>query len=285
MTTQQIIWAQINPSPGGGGGTFTPGGRLTLTSGVPVTSSDVALATSVYYTPFVHNQVMLWDGASWTAYAFSESSISLAGTSAGAMYDIFMYQSSGTPTLELGTVWTDANTRAVALAINDGRYTKSGDKTRLYLGTTYIDTGGGGGTTSDSLVRRGLFNMYNRDLRGVFNYDNGSHTYNMLTFREWAGGTATRSNFVNGLAEGQIVATSVANINNSSTYSVTVPWINGSAASVGFRVGATAIDIGNSNTASASLILGLNYITVAEYAGGPGNTTFEEGGCMGVWMC
>src|SRR5687768_14049388 len=34
-----------------------PGGRLTLTTGVPVTTSDVSGATTVYYVPYKHDKV------------------------------------------------------------------------------------------------------------------------------------------------------------------------------------------------------------------------------------
>ena len=37
----------------------SPGGRLTLTSGTPVTTSDVTSATTIYYTPAVHNIIVL----------------------------------------------------------------------------------------------------------------------------------------------------------------------------------------------------------------------------------
>ena len=44
---------------------LTPGGRLTLESGVPVSTSDQTAKTTVYYTPYVHNVINLWDGADW----------------------------------------------------------------------------------------------------------------------------------------------------------------------------------------------------------------------------
>src|SRR5574337_954655 len=50
-----------------------PGGRLTLTSGTPVTTSDVTGATTVYYTPYLHNLIPLWDGQNWAPVEFSET--------------------------------------------------------------------------------------------------------------------------------------------------------------------------------------------------------------------
>jgi hypothetical protein len=41
----------------------TAQGRLTLTSGVPVTTADVAGVGTIYYTPSTGRLVPLWDGA------------------------------------------------------------------------------------------------------------------------------------------------------------------------------------------------------------------------------
>src|SRR5208283_3530529 len=43
-----------------------PGGRLTLTTGVPLIGSDVTGSTVVYYTPFNNASFPLFNGSSWT---------------------------------------------------------------------------------------------------------------------------------------------------------------------------------------------------------------------------
>ena len=53
------------------------GGRLTLTTAVPETTSDVTAATTVYYTPYLHDRVTIYDGTRWNEYTFSELSIKL----------------------------------------------------------------------------------------------------------------------------------------------------------------------------------------------------------------
>lgn len=50
-------------------------GRLTLTTVLPVTTSDVTAALVLYYTPYVGDQLALYDGTAWAAYALSEISI------------------------------------------------------------------------------------------------------------------------------------------------------------------------------------------------------------------
>src|SRR4051812_49331438 len=53
-------------------------GRLTLTSGTPLTTSDVTAAGTVYFTPYNGNVIGLYDGTDWLAIPFTEQSISLA---------------------------------------------------------------------------------------------------------------------------------------------------------------------------------------------------------------
>ncbi|MFA5458174.1 MAG: LamG domain-containing protein, partial [Synergistaceae bacterium] len=94
-------------------------GRLTLTTGVPVTTSDVTAATTLYFTPYNGNLVGLYSGASWSVSAFSELSLSLSGYTANKNYDIWIYDNAGTLTLD-STIWTDDTTRATALTTQDG---------------------------------------------------------------------------------------------------------------------------------------------------------------------
>lgn len=100
---------------GGTGATGTGGGdaqgirgRLTLTSGKPVTTSDVTGATAIYFTPYRGNNIGLYVSSAWTTVAFSETSIAL-GTLAAAYqaYDVFGYSNSGTLALEIDE-WANA---------------------------------------------------------------------------------------------------------------------------------------------------------------------------------
>jgi len=59
---------------------LTPGGRLTLTSGTPVTTAVVATATTIYYTPYQHDIIMLYDGVFWRAINFTETSLAITAT-------------------------------------------------------------------------------------------------------------------------------------------------------------------------------------------------------------
>lgn len=174
-------------------GAITPGGRLTLESGVPISTTDQAAKTNIYYTPAVHNVIVLWDGASWVPIEFTEYTLALGTLTASKNYDVFAYLSAGSLALEV-LVWTDDSTRATAVTLQDGRYCKSGDKTRLLLGTFYTASTT---TTEDSVNNRYVANVYNKVPRVVKSLSTTSHTYTTATSREWNAGTGvTRGNFI-----------------------------------------------------------------------------------------
>ena len=140
---------------------FVPGGRLTLTSGTAVTTSDVTGATSVYYTPYTHDGIVLWNGTAWVSLTFTEKTLALGTLTAGLPYDVFGYLSGGALALEQ-LAWASGTTRATGISYQDGRLCKTGDKTRLYLGTFYTTSTT---ATEDSATRRFLFNAYNQVAR------------------------------------------------------------------------------------------------------------------------
>lgn len=175
-----------------------PGGRLTLTTGTPVTTADVTGGTTLYYTPYLHDNIRLYDGTTWRTVSFTEKSITLVGTTASKPYDVFGYLSAGTLALEL-LIWTNATTRATALAYQNGRLVKSGVATRLYLGTIYINASGG--QTDSSVTKRFVWNYYNRVGRILSKNDATQHNYATGTWRSWNGDATQIVEFVIGVSE------------------------------------------------------------------------------------
>jgi hypothetical protein len=172
-------------------------GRLTLTSGTPVTTSDVTAATTVYFAPYKGNQIGLYNGSAWEVKTFSEISLSLSGYTASTPYDIWVYNNSGTVTLE-STIWTNDTTRATALTTQDGVYVKTGATTRRYLGTIRIT--GTTGQTEDSVTKRFVWNYYNRVLRELTKTLTGG-SYNSATWRQGQANTSNQVELVQGVAE------------------------------------------------------------------------------------
>lgn len=136
-------------------------GRLTLTSGNPVV--DTSSSATVYYTPYIGNRIDLYDGVSaWSRLTFSELSLSVAATANG-VYDIFAYNNAGVVTLELGTAWSTASTRAAGLSRQDGVLVLGSNTTRRYLGTIEVQSN----LCHDRTDARACFNYYHRLPRPV----------------------------------------------------------------------------------------------------------------------
>lgn len=137
-------------------------GALTLTSGLPFTTADVTAATTIYFTPNGGNHVNLHDGSSqWKRYPFTELSIPVPATT-NTMYDVFLYDNSGTLALEL-LAWTNITTRATAFTRQNGVPVKSGATSRLLLGS--FCTTGVSGQTEDSHALRLLDSIYSPRLK------------------------------------------------------------------------------------------------------------------------
>ena len=182
-----------------GYGVRTADGRLTTVSGTPILTSTQSAKTTLYYTPFVGNQIALYSGGAWSVLTFAETSLSLSGYTASKNYDIWGYNNSGTLALE-STVWTNDTTRATALTTQDGVYCKSGDTTRRYLGTVRINSTGGqidwviGGSGSGGVEAKAtIWNEANRVLQSFFILDTAAswtHTNNST----WASMNASTNN-------------------------------------------------------------------------------------------
>ena len=174
------------------------GGRLTLTTNVPVTSADVTAAATLYYTPYKGNQIsLLVSGSGWVMRFFTQLSISLAGLAANKNFDVFIYDVAGTATIAL-TEWTNDSTRASAISLYEGIYVKTLDPFQRYVGTIRTLAVG---QTEDSVTRRFVWNAYNKEMRSFSLSEVTSHTYNGVT-RPWNNDTAVRTGWVNGLIQG-----------------------------------------------------------------------------------
>ena len=204
LTVEEIATAGFGNSLESALQAVTPGGRLTLESGVPVSTTDQTAKSDLWYTPYVHNIINLWDGANWVPTVFTETKVtgaSLTGLTSGKLYDVFAYLNSGALALELGTVWTSNTARASGsggISLQDGRYCKgavgSEDKTRLLVGTFYTTSTT---TTEDSNHKRLVGNVYNTVMRGLY-YESGSafHSYSSGTRRYWNNTGASRLDVV-----------------------------------------------------------------------------------------
>lgn len=273
----------------------TPGGRLTLTSGLPVTTADVTAATSIYYTSYLSGTVGLYGGLIgniWYCYNFSETSgelsLALGTVTSGLPYDVFCYANAGVPTLEK-LAWTNGTTRATGISLQDGRYCKADDKTRLYLGTIFTTSTT---TTEDSELNRLVWNMYNRVDRVLNQSDTtASWTYTTATWRSQNNSTGNRVGVVVGLAGvsaidlsnyivvGATPTTGAIDValgigeNSTSTPST---YNKGRDFVTHYRsaFGTVTLDCSPSSRLVKTAPLGYNYYQQIEYSGASGTTTW-----------
>lgn len=196
-------------------------GRLTLQSGVPVSTTDQATKGTLYFALYNGNQVGLYDGSSaWTVLTFAELSITLNGLTASKPYDVFVYNNSGTAALEL-LVWTNTTTRATALVLQDGVYVKTGATTRRYLGTILLNATGN--DCDDTLANPGVWNLYNQVERPVAFVGSGTATWVTPagTYRATGNNAANSINILVGLAglsTLHLMATNLASLDDASGY-------------------------------------------------------------------
>lgn len=148
----------------GGASRVVPGGRLSLTSATPVTTTN-ATGTTIYYTEYLNDLVPVYDGSTWTPTSFTNlsndttaSSTNKAGPAAciaESCYDLFVWNDSGTMRLTRGPVWSNTATITVTIAtpavvswtahgLHEGSpviFTTSGAlPTGITAGTTYYVT-------------------------------------------------------------------------------------------------------------------------------------------------
>ncbi len=222
-----------------------PGGRLTLESGVPISTSDQTAKTTVYLTPFRHNVCPLWDGVNWLPVVFSETSLALGTVTSGANYDVFAYLSAGALALEK-LIWTNATTRATAVTLQDGRYCKSGDKTRLYLGTfrstsTTETEDSAGGSTTQVGGKRFLWNMYNQVARSMSVIDTtDSWAYSTDTVRQANNSAGNKVEYVVGIEQSPVFAQVLSTVylgNNVSRAAKVGVGVDSTTAFAGHRQG------------------------------------------------
>lgn len=176
-------------------------GRLTLTTGVPVTTSNVTAATTVYFAPYKGSQIALYDGSGWLLHELTEISCSVPANTT-TPFDLFVYENLGALVLE-AVAWTNDTTRATNIVLQDGVWVKSGAAARRYLGTGR--TTSVSGQTEDSVTKRFLWNYYHRVPRTLLVSENtNSWTYNSTTFRPLNNNSANRVEFVLGLEEANV---------------------------------------------------------------------------------
>ena len=198
-----------------------PGGRLSLTSATPVTTSDVSGATTIYYVPYRHDKVPLYDGTTWTLYdiatelsqATTDATKSPAAVANNSNYDLFVWSDSGTLRLSRGPAWSSDTSRGTGAGTTeleqvDGRYVNKASISNgpaaqrgLYVGTVRSNASA---QINDTAALRMVWNNHHRRQRPFALPLSPSHTYSSTTVRQLAGSAANQVECVIGLREDSV---------------------------------------------------------------------------------
>ena len=203
-STQTFSCGNTSSGGGGGGAVTPPQGRLTLTSGVAVTTSDVTAAGTLYYTPAQGSSIPI--AGSMTA--FTELSLVLDSNSghtnyhaSGKNYDVFVgisgsnrlctgpdwaagavagsnsaggARGSGAGSTELqlsGGIWTNKNSMTCRYGNSSGDTFTCAANACTYVSAVRMTADG---QTEDSLTKRFVSNAYNQVPRILKRYESAS---------------------------------------------------------------------------------------------------------------
>lgn len=254
--------------------------RLTLTSGVPVTTSDVTGATTIYCTPYKGSRIALYDGSRWNTRVSAEFSLALGTLTSGKPYDVFCYDNSGTPTLEF-LVWTNDTTRATALTYQNGILVKSGATTRRYMGTFYTTSTT---QTEDSVTKRYLWNYSNRVKRRMYSVEStASWTYTTATWRQANNSSNNQINFLLGVSEDAVTASVNAAYTNTTSSASGAVGVGLDSTSSPSGITASVANVGAAGTGNLAGVCcpyfgipaaGRHFLAWLEYCGALGTATW-----------
>ena len=230
-----------------GGPLVLPMGRLTITTATPVLSSDTTAQTTLYYSPYLGNRISIPTASGWSSGTFTELSQTLAdatkspaAAAVSSVYDLFVWNDSGTIRCTRGPAWSTTTSRGTGAGTSelqrvDGVYTNKvaitngpGANLGTYVGTIGTSATGANGqlnvmfaptpAAGGSANRVDIWNMYNRvSYSSLCRDSTDSWTYNTATWRSANNNTANRVTLVRGLDEGAVSATAVAFSSSAST--------------------------------------------------------------------
>lgn len=224
------VWVGINtstPTPV----VTPPQGYLSLNpaSSGTILAADVVAGTAVYYSPFTGNLVPLYNGATMVPTQFSELTLTLvASHAASQLYDVFVFNNSGTPTIVTGPAWTTPTAgsgargtgagttqlsrvagywvNAVSMTGRNGATTYTiGSNLATYVGSLFMD--GTNGQISCHVAwgqsrKWGVWNAYNRQRLLLQAGDaTASWSYNTAAIRPSNNASTNSLTVFSGLAE------------------------------------------------------------------------------------
>lgn len=302
------------------GYSLKPHGRLSLTTAVAVMTAGATAQTTVYYVPYIGQTVWVYNGTVWAPLSVgSQLSLALDSNSghtgyqqSGKLFDLFVYNVTGTATLATGPAWTNSTTRSAAIALQNGIWTNSGTITlkfdatsstasvtanqATYVGTMYATADGQTGIVfkpnaaaggSANIV--GLDNGYNRiPMASIERDSTASWTYATNTWRQMDNNANNRISWVDGLQQKSIrsrVYLDVADTGTGDKFSIGVNLDATTGAPNVFgtiQPSANGQTFRNSSEENFTPQLGFHFLQAMEIASGGASVTLNASGVSQV---
>lgn len=289
--------------------TGDPGGRLTLTTVVPVLVSDVTAATTIIYTPYKHNYIRLYNGSSWQVVPFSELSQTLAdatkspaAAAVSSNYDMFVWNDAGTLRCTRGPLWDSLTVRGTGagkteLERVDGTWVNKvaitngpGAQRGTYVGTISTSATGANGqlnmmffpaaAAGGSGNRLDVWNMYNRvAIASTCRDSTDSWVYTTATIRSANNNTANRITVVCGMNDDAANVIARANVGNAGASVMTAIGLNSTTAASGIFGPVTVLNASAPGSMVSSYYTGLiglgsNFLQQLEYSQAASTSTW-----------
>ncbi len=280
-----------------------------MTTATPVVTATVSGATTIYYTPYKHGFVPIYDGGNFVLTAFTElSNISTnsatgnagpAAVGASKCNDFFVWSNAGVVTLTRSIDWTSTSARNMSLVRVGGRLLNGSSITNgptaqrgTYVGTACSNSGStwdyilGGSASGGTAANLQVWNNDNRVRTAVLVTDSGvSYTYSSATIRQWRATAGNQVGFVLGLVEDAVEAGVTCEMGTTNVAAALGRCGWGIDTTSGFSIQPVIITdptttggIASGGTSRAALMttLGVHTIAGTEQADGSNNATMDR---------
>ena len=233
----------------------SPQGRLSLTAGVAVPTSDVATATTIYYVPAVGNAISLYDGTDWQTFKIPELALPLDADSghagyqqAGMNWDVWAVVDNGAVRLATGPSWSagavagslnargegagsselqyidglpvNANAMTVRFGAGAGDTLPVAAQQALCLGTFHAIADGVTRDTSTSRLVANVFNMVERSVTETAGLP-ANYNYSSTIFRYAGNDSSINAQFLSALTGNVVKARIKTKVtSNTATYRI-----------------------------------------------------------------
>ena len=292
-----------------------PGGRLSPASGVSINFPQVINGNTIYYVPYRHQYVPVWNGSEIVlanmggelSQALSDTTKSPGAAAADGAHDIFFWLDGGTiPRATRGPAWSDLFgtrgaaadlTRIQGLPVNAAAITNGPAANRgTYLGTIRTNNGGtiswvpsaagsGGGSPPPQYH---IYNYYHRQLyAGVARDTASAYSYTSATWRNLNNSTNNRVYYIAGMIEDVWQAHLYHRLKGAIAAAFLEVGLQHDTGFIGNTFGSIGVDeVWGNVLAPFAPILGSHYITGVEHADGANAGSFNRDavGTLTVYM-